>query len=326
MQEKSFELPFPPANLQEWLDKVDQDMKGKKSWQDFMIKWEGLDLSPFYNSAGEEMPLDRLFPQLLMGAKISVEKDAIDNSRILTFLEKGAEALFLKINDSINPEILLSDIHLDYIFSLIEVKEKETALKIVHYVESEYEDKSIQSFVIHDDTVLYPKQTLYIPVNISQNSVEALVSILRKAERAILAEKPLRCIVHFSIGKDLLMTIATLRAFRILWDNLLFKTGFEEDIPLIIMTSVETTLLSQNPNQALIESSYIILSSFLGNTDISLSSPLPGANPAYDQRAFMIHQIYKEEGKLLVVKDPVAGSYFIEQATRQIAEKTWKCL
>ena len=326
MQEKSFELPFDPVHPQEWLDKVDQDMKGKKTWRDFLAQWEGLELNPFYSSAEVEMPLDRLFTQILSGSKISMEVGDKDNSRILSFLEKGAEALYLKLNAIDNPENLLTGIHLDYIFSFIETKELEPASKIASYLESEYEDKSIQSFVLHDNNVIYPKQTLYLPVDVSQKTIETLVNVLRNAENAILTEKPLRCIVHFSIGKDFLMTIATLRAFRILWENLLVKIGFEEDIPLIIMASPEDTLLSQNPNQALIESSYLILSSILGNVDISFSSPVPGQDTAYDLRAFMIHQIYKEEGKLFTVKDPVAGSYFIEQATRQIAEKAWNSL
>lgn len=326
MQEKSFVLPFPPTEHQAWLDKVSSDMKGNKSWQDFITETEGISLNPFDTTETGDLPLDRLFDETMAGARLRIDQAKSGNQQILAFLEKGADALFAEIRADMSPEELCSGIHLDFIFSVFQVENKETASRFASYLESVYEDKSIQSFVVSGNEVIYPKETIYLPIDISQGVTNAMATALKQAEKVILSKKPLRCLADFSLGKDFLLTISALRAFRILWENLLVNIGFEEDIPLIVMSSPKFDLLSENPNQALIESSYCILSAILGNVDISLSTHFPKEGNAYDVRAFLIHQIYKEEGKLFSVKDPAAGSYYIEQATRKLATKSWESL
>lgn len=323
MENKLFDLPFSAASQKDWLDKVVSDMKGKKSWEDFMVNIDGITINPFSTTSHNLPPLDRYFDHILPGAALKITDGKSGNKSVLALLNKGAESLCLEILDSVSPEELCENIHLDYLFSLFLITDKTTADNFSEFIEKTYVEKGVKAFIICQGEVVYPKQTLFLSIDISTHSIEPLKEALLYAEDQILHNKPLRCITRFSLGKNFLLTIATLRSFRILWENLLVKTGFEEDIPLIVSTVPKEQILSADPNQALIETSYCLLSAVLGNTDISFSAVLPGNDELYNKRAFLIHQIFKEEGKLYSVKDPAAGSYFLEETTQKIAEKVW---
>jgi hypothetical protein len=333
MMDVQYEIPhinFPEADKDAWLQKIILDMKGKKLPQDFMSEVEDIVIDPFQTNqeVGENfLPLDRLFDETKTGVFIDITNDEDDNKTILSYLEKGASTLYLDIKKSVHPAVLFENIHLEYLFVCIKTDDKMISDVFQKYFDTALEDKSLQTYIILNHKCVYPSKTEVYAVDISTSVINPFTQILEKAGTAIKKERPLRCIFLFEVGKNFLLTVSSLRAFRILWENLVSELGFEGDIPLVVGVLPKAEVLSEEPNQALIEWTYMALSGILGNTDMIFSLVHAGnTGHNYGKTAFLAQQILLEEGKIGQVKDPLAGSLFVEQATQKIAIKVWNTI
>ena len=323
-------LPFSPATKQNWLDKIKEDLKGKKSPEEFLIETEGILIDPFVTEEESNpalLPLDRMMETLSEGVYFRISDAESDRTRLLRFLESGGSSIFLHLIKEIDPAALLDGVHLDYIFTIIHTDSQESARQFIKYVELTYPDKGLNTFICVNHVAVFPEKTLFFEINISQDITGSLTRALQLAKPTILSDKPARCIFHCTIGKNFLWSVSALRALRVLWENIVSEAGFEGDIPAIVACLPANNELSSDPNQALIELSYNTLAANLGNADIFYTD-FPGSDPndIYRHRAFLIQQVFREEGKLSLVKDPVAGSFYVEQVTRKIAEKVWENL
>ncbi|MBK8622084.1 MAG: hypothetical protein IPN79_10025 [Saprospiraceae bacterium] len=323
-------INFPIADKEAWIQKIVSDMKGNKGPEDFMVETEGLVLDPFQtiNEVKENyLPLDRIFDEAKTGIFFEITNALEDNKTILSFLEKGASCLYLDINKAVDPAILFFNIHLEYLFVCIRTNDINVSNSFHKYADTAFEDKSLQVYILLNGKCNYPSKTEVYDVDMSMTVIKTFIQVLKKAEIDIKRERPLRCIFIFELGKNFLFTVAALRAFRVLWENLISELGFEGDIPLVIGVLPKVEVLSEDSNQALTEWTYMALSGFLGNTDMSFSlakAEKTGHN--YSKTAFLAQQILLEEGKVGHVKDPLAGSLFIEQATQKIASQVWENL
>lgn len=321
-------LPFPNIQKEGWLQKVEEDLKGKKSPEDFIRNIEDLKLDPFIlpeETQVSQLPLDRLFDQMERGVYLTISNAHKNNSIIKTYLKQGASSLYLHVSGEIVPEELLEGIHLEYIFVLLKIENKNVASEFVKYLDKNFMDKSIQTFILCGSETIYPGLTYMLEGNLSTEFVLPLTHILSDFEKRIQTTKPYRCVMNISIGKDFLMTISALRAFRILWENMVSHLGYEGDIALILCATPDPDVMSEEKNQALIEMSYITLSAILGNVDIFFGRQ-PEKNQSLQEGLKILHlqHIFLEEGRLDAVKDPVSGSLYIEQTTKKLAEKVWE--
>jgi predicted CopG family antitoxin len=326
--QNELKIPFSPVTGKDWIQKVMDDIKGKKSMEDFIRKYEELELDLFVTASNSKqtlLPLDRLFSETLSGIYLNISDDNKDQQNIIRFLEKGANALFLQVKKVIKPEVLFANIHLDYIFVCMVVNDTSQSNLITEYIEKKYKNSSLDFFIICKDKVVFPDKTITTEIQMNKGMLDSMATALNQLYYEILAEKPFRGLIQLVLGKDMLLSISAVRAFRILWENLVSYAGFEGDIPPVIICRPDTSCMSDDANQSLIELSYMTLSGILGNTDICLSDfPQGHSHDEYLSKAFLVQQIFREEGRLFQVKDPVAGSFFIEQATQKIAENVWE--
>lgn len=327
---EELKLPFSPASKLHWLDKIREDLKGKKSPEDFLVETEGIVTDPFVTDEETDqtiLPLDRMMDTLAEGIFLEISDAENDRKRLLRFLEKGASAACLHLTKEIDPHVLLEGVHLDYIFTIILGNDQATVKNFIDYVELKYPEKGLNTFICSDHAAVYPARTLFFNIDLSHDVTGNLTRALTKAKPAIISDKPDRCIFQCMLGKNFLWSVAAIRALRILWENIVSDAGFEGDIPAIVACQPSVHDLSADPNQILIELSYITLAANLGNADIFYTDfPDSDKDDVYRQRAFLIQSVFREEGRLSLVKDPVAGSYYIEQLTKKIAEKVWENL
>lgn len=317
---------FPVSDKNEWLQKVTEDVKGKKHIEDFFLNIDGITIDPFYTEADISdfyEPLDRLFEVVERGIRLSIDDETKNHLYLKKFLETGASALLLDITCSMIPEDLLSGIYAEYIFLHLVIQDKDQALLFSHYFEHQYKDKSILTFIQCRNEMIYPPQTTICDVDVSTEVIKPLTKFLKEAEEKIRKDKPYRTLLNISIGKNFLMSIATLRAVRILWENLITKQGFEGDIPAIVTVTPDKHVLSSDPNQCLIEMSYVTLSALMGNVDVFYGTHT-GTETNHLLNILMMQHVFIEEGKLDTIKDPLAGSYMVEQITHKIVHHVWE--
>ena len=146
---------------------------------------------------------------------------------------------------------------------------------------------------------------------------------------------PLEELIHlitfrFTIGSNYFLEIAKLRAFKVLWNNLL-KT-FMEDIdfipnPYIHVSTSKLNLRGEDKHSNLLRTTTEAMSAVLGGCDV-LSvcgyDPEQTEPDAFAKRsATHIQNLMRYETHLDSYRDAANGSFYIENITTQIAEKAW---
>jgi methylmalonyl-CoA mutase len=134
----------------------------------------------------------------------------------------------------------------------------------------------------------------------------------------------------FSTGSDFFSEIARFRAFRFLWSKLAESWKPET------MASAKTYIhsVTSDWNQTiydayvnLLRNTTSAMSAILGGTDsvevIAFDSAFRFANEFSERIAINTQLILKEESWLDKVLDPAAGSYYIENLTQSIIQKSW---
>ncbi|MFN8613824.1 MAG: methylmalonyl-CoA mutase family protein [Vulcanimicrobiota bacterium] len=149
-------------------------------------------------------------------------------------------------------------------------------------------------------------------------SMAGLIEVMRR-----LAEPPQAVLaLKLCAGPRLLLEIARLRAARQLWDTVC--RGYGLDWPARIHLIQDARYLTlQDPHNNLLRSTLAASAGLLGGaTSIEL---LPcDASPEAGRRAENVLRLLREESRLGLDPDPLAGSGLVEDLTQQLAEAAWK--
>lgn len=173
--------------------------------------------------------------------------------------------------------------------------------------------------------------------NAGANMIQELAAALATAvqyiregvKRGVTADDMCRQMTFsFSVGTQLFMEIAKLRAIRVLWKKAAESFGAKETtIHLHTRTSKRTkTLYDHHVN--LLRATTEAFSAIVGGTDtlhVSTYNEVYSISEENSERwARNIQHILCGESHLSKVLDPASGSYYVEALTEQLAEKAWK--
>ncbi len=135
---------------------------------------------------------------------------------------------------------------------------------------------------------------------------------------------------------DQFQTIAKLRAARLLWARVGEVLGApaaagmrQHAVTSLAMTS------ARDPYVNLLRTTVAAFGAGVGGADLvtvrpfdaAIADGLPGTTPDFASRmARNIQLLLLEESHLGRVRDPAAGSWYVESLTEQLAERAWECL
>ena len=134
----------------------------------------------------------------------------------------------------------------------------------------------------------------------------------------------------FAIGTDFFMEIAKLRAARTLWSRIMKNFGAKKEKSLILRTHCQTSgvsLTEKDPYNNIVRTSYEALSAVLGGTQslhtnsFDEAIALPTDESARIARNTQL--ILQNDTGITKTVDPLAGSFFVEKLTEEIAKKSW---
>jgi methylmalonyl-CoA mutase len=134
----------------------------------------------------------------------------------------------------------------------------------------------------------------------------------------------------FAIGMNFFMEAAKLRAARLLWSRIM--TEFEPKKPgsMMLRTHCQTSgvsLQEQDPYNNVIRTAYEALSAVLGGTQSLHTNALDEAMALPSEFSARIARntqlILAHETGVTHVVDPLAGSYYVESLTKELADKAW---
>ena len=133
---------------------------------------------------------------------------------------------------------------------------------------------------------------------------------------------------HFNIGNDYFMEIAKIRAFRLLWSQVLTSFGAKNTKTTISATTSSLLWAEKDMKNNMLRATSQAMSAVIGGCDSLNILPFDTINEttkSYSKRvASNVHHILKEESYLDKVNDPSNGSYFIEHLSNTLAENSWE--
>ncbi|QLQ18847.1 MAG: methylmalonyl-CoA mutase [Exiguobacterium profundum] len=134
----------------------------------------------------------------------------------------------------------------------------------------------------------------------------------------------------FAIGMNFFMEAAKLRAARLLWHRIMSEFAPKKPGSLMLRTHCQTSgvsLQEQDPYNNVIRTAYEAMAAALGGTQSLHTNALDEAIALPTEFSARIARntqlILQEETGITHVVDPLAGSYYVESLTAELAEKAW---
>ncbi len=134
----------------------------------------------------------------------------------------------------------------------------------------------------------------------------------------------------FAIGMNLFMEAAKLRAARLIWHRIMQGFGAKRPESLMLRTHCQTSgvsLQAQDPYNNIVRTAYEALAAALGGTQSLHTNSFDEAIALPTEFSARIARntqlILQHETGISHVVDPLAGSYYVEALTAELAEKAW---
>ena len=341
---------FNPVTKEEWLAKVEKDLKGKKSIESFNWEMDGMTFTPFYHQEDISkdkacvIPTNKKNNSWEIGERIIITDCKTANKQALEALQKGANALLfvLKKNPSFEElNILLKDIQLEWISTHFNIDVFDFFIKIIQSKKQNSAEINC-SFPLNEISKLenytkeFPKGR-FLSVNII-NSENALLEAIQKGNKLLeqineadldISSYHSQIQFSISINDNYFASIAKIRALKLLWQNVL--TAWDKDLvansPIEVHLTTNSQTEDENTNK--IKATTQAMSAVIGGADRLYIYPSDSSTDEngtnFSRRiALNVHHLMEQESYLDRVIDPSAGSYFIEHLTNSIAEKSWK--
>lgn len=137
----------------------------------------------------------------------------------------------------------------------------------------------------------------------------------------------------FAIGMNFFMEAAKLRAARLLWHRIMAEFNPQKQGSLMLRTHCQTSgvsLQEADPYNNVIRTAYEAMSAVLGGTQSLHTNALDEAMALPTEFSARIARntqlILQHETGVTRVVDPLAGSYYVESLTDQLATEAWKLI
>jgi methylmalonyl-CoA mutase len=137
----------------------------------------------------------------------------------------------------------------------------------------------------------------------------------------------------FAIGMNFFMEAAKLRAARFLWHKIMSEFNPKKEGSMMLRTHCQTSgvsLQEQDPYNNIVRTAYEAMSAVLGGTQSLHTNSFDEAialPTAFSSRIARNTQlILQNETKVTKVVDPLAGSYYVEKLTSDLANEAWKLI
>ncbi len=278
---------------------------------------EGIDVKPFYNSVQKPManlPKVEESTHLVATYHESLEDDVFAfllNENVENLVEKTIFVNNKDLAEHISPQ------DEDQYFSLIDVFDENNA---------EINDQLVKELLAKAF-----KRNICVDVSLHQNAGAAIYQqlgiALAKTKELIEvygSEIINKLIFRIAVGGNYFFEMAKIRAFKLVF-NQLSKEYDLDDIPYIFAeTTLRNKAISDNENN-LIRSTLELASAMIGGADAVYSTNylVEKSTDISEEISFKQQIVLAYESIINVFEDASNNSYYVEDITQQIADKSW---
>lgn len=278
---------------------------------------EGIEVKPFYASVSK--PLVNL-PKIEESTHlVSTYHESLEEDVFAFLLDQNVENLVQKIIFVNNKDLAghISPKEEDQYFSLIDVFDEEKA---------EIDDQLVKELLAKEF-----RRNICVDISIHQNSG---ASIFQQLGIALAKTKELieiygseilpKLIFRIAVGGNYFFEMAKLRAFKIVFNQLSKEYNLNEIPYIFAETSLRNKAVSDQENN-LIRSTLELASAMIGGADAVFSNNylVHRTTENSEEISFKQQIVLAYESIINVFEDASNGSYYVEDVTQQIAEKSW---
>jgi len=350
---------YPNIDAATWRDFIEKELKGK-SWKDLI--WQPEELLALEAGYHTDDSFSALYlPNIkngdwLIGESFNIDDNAEQvNGALLEALNMGLEAPEFTITASTDISLLLNDVLVEYLDTTWHI-ENEEAIKLIY--------KSLSINAPLSDTlsgsISYPyslgpsfiqRLKIFLALEkefpacatfrIFQITPEAGLGIVETVAQVLAAANALldsvgvefpdgiqvlkRLQINIKNGDLLMLEMAKIRAIRLTFQNLLKARKIMIPQSIFINVATDEQIYKEDDNYNRIKASLIGWSAAIGGADRITIVPGGQSETSFDKRiARNVQHLLKMESFLGKVADPMQGSYYVEAATRQIAQLAWE--
>ena len=324
---------FRSISKEEWLDKVERDLKGRPLDTLDKVLLPGVSYSPFFHREdhqGHRVVLPKgVMSCTQLGADLVINQDEEGHAAIIESLEGGVSYLNITLSDGYRPnlDVLLKEVLLDLIYVDFGSRLPDG---LSEWLDEAYEDRSVYVYGNGKDASNRIRPLTKVDVHCTDTLEHDLVAFLSTAASEMKAKMKGQMMAHIALGHDYLLNISVLRALRILWANVVVSSACDPlAYPLMIKAFIPHRILSSDPYQNMISLAHISAAAMMGTADVLFipSSKIveDSSTDDFNRRISRnIYHLYTMEGHINKVYDPTAGSYAIDKLTSLIAQKAWE--
>ena len=347
---------FSDQTAQNWVNAALKELEGGQI-EKLVFEKAGLSYKPYYTNEDVSLPLMSPLPisaqpygnprQWINMPKVLVADSKEANAVALLHLQNGADGIYFEMKDpSTKAKQLLDKIELPYctISFLVSGASTNFLESFARFAESKFDTSKItgnffwQNYPSSFDanqfrgwksfraSGLIIEQQPDAAIEIAQALDEAVNRMEVLLGKGLKIEEAARQI-SFSvvIGTDFFLEAIKLRTLRALWSTILHAYQIKSD-PNVFIHAISSLEVKENfqPHGNMIKETYSALSAILGGCDGLTVEPEDDKNSMMNRVARNTSSVLRDESFLSRVSDPLAGSYFIESLTTQLAEKAWK--
>lgn len=345
-QNDNSEIHFRTPGEHTWAEAATQELNGSNPFEILLIRKHGLSIEPYYKKSDKNQ-VDFSLPasdSKIFGARawqnmamVTIADEKKTNAEALHYLNTGADGiLFVVTRSGINFTLLLADIALEHcaVSLLLEPgceAEAEGYLKFIGNQTTTgciFYKEPAQAF-FSESTTNFVTCGIYCKQN--ENPIDELVSALHAGvalldkftDRGYSAQVVANQIGFYcSVNSDFFLSIAKLKALRILWYNVLSAYSVTGPTQL---HAVSTPWIKDSfqPHGNLIKSTTAALAAITGGCNYLTIQPESESEPG-NRAARLVSNVLREESHLAKVADPTAGSYYLNSLITQLVEKSWQ--
>ncbi|SEF64491.1 methylmalonyl-CoA mutase [Halpernia humi] len=309
------------SSLSDWVNLVKKQLKTEDIYSNLQVEnLENLEVKPYYSEVSK--PLQNL-------PKIEESTHLVANYE--ETLEEDVFAFLLKENvPNLSEKVLFID-NPD-LAEYIKTKDENIYFSLIDVFDDKKNSGAINEQLTKELLQKNFKRNICIDVSFHQNCG---ASILQQIAISLAKTKDLvenfgseifnKLIFRIAIGGNYFFEISKIRALKLVFNQLSKEFG-KDEIPYIF---AETSLRNKSKNDAennLIRSSLELSAAMIGGADAVYSNNylLENATKLSEEISFKQQIVLAYESLINVFDDAANGSYYVENLTQQIAEKSWQ--
>ena len=285
---------FNKVGLNEWLEKINQDLKGADYNENLVSEIEDISVQPVYTNESKSKRFSAELPKSWIAFQYIESSNAkIANRKALQALNNDIGGLCFSNPNDLNS--LLKNISVEHI-----------KIKFINYEEE---------FISDWDNYL-KKNNIKIDAILSNNSIDVKGKTAKEQIHFAISEgqkKDNLAYFNFNIGSNFFLEIAKIKAFRIAWKNI------TSNDPYIFCESSLKNKEAEFEYNNILRTTTECMSAIFGGANAILVHSFSNKNTDFSDRIARNQQtILRKESYLDKVIDPTEGAYYIDYLVSEL--------